>query len=610
MIPEVSAVSSTIRDSYAPRETMIGEITGGILAPIRAEQVRVVRDGHLDVAAQFDIGKLGNRYFIWIIAPANSGNYSLIIRNVVALVDGVPEVVEYRKDFTVQGPMIDFSVAPGFVIANKNFEIAATAYSGMDVQVDFPESRTITLYPGTNYVDFSISGILGTQQILMNFGRYQIPLYIVGQRYICGDGLISDREVCDGANLDGKTCTSVPGGFISGQLQCASSCLAFDTSFCELPSDSPSSCDSEHLSLCLTQANCTGAGGHWYNNTCNRYEQGAVCDSQHVELCLTQGTCIDAGGYWYNNTCNKNASATCGENYPELCLTAGTCLDAKGYWYNNSCYASAEVVAVCGDGIVTGSEECDGNNLSMGNCTSLGYDGGNLSCMSDECRFNLTECFLIPLPGPPSFALDPAEIRSTVFLSRGFSTYRFRITNTGDSEIVGLRLDFNPSKFMIVPYQDINISVNESASFNVTVNDVWRGHPFKGVVIAYAEDSFEYLLLEFNFTDTESGAITEYSRNSSSSGPSYYCSELLGIECGAGQTCDGNVVATIDRSSCCVGTCSDGGGGGGSWMWVGYLVAGVVLIVVVFVFMKYKKAGKSSGSPLQSKINSARKNLP
>jgi len=31
----------------------------------------------------------------------------------------------------------------------------------------------------------------------------------------------------------------------------------------------PPSCDEEHLELCLTQGDCEGAGGYWYNEVCN-----------------------------------------------------------------------------------------------------------------------------------------------------------------------------------------------------------------------------------------------------------------------------------------------------------------------------------------------------
>ncbi|MBU1536914.1 hypothetical protein KKF84_16435, partial [Myxococcota bacterium] len=41
----------------------------------------------------------------------------------------------------------------------------------------------------------------------------------------------------------------------------------------------------------------------------------------------------------------------------------------------------------CGNGIVDGSEECDGLNLEGYTCKSWGYYGGTLGCKAD-CTFD------------------------------------------------------------------------------------------------------------------------------------------------------------------------------------------------------------------------------
>ena len=46
---------------------------------------------------------------------------------------------------------------------------------------------------------------------------------------------------------------------------------------------------------------------------------------------------------------------------------------------------------VCGDGVAEGLEECDGADLGGESCTSLGYDDGTLSCLSD-CTFDTFLC--------------------------------------------------------------------------------------------------------------------------------------------------------------------------------------------------------------------------
>ncbi|MBU0976889.1 MAG: hypothetical protein KKD18_00560 [Nanoarchaeota archaeon] len=49
-------------------------------------------------------------------------------------------------------------------------------------------------------------------------------------------------------------------------------------------------------------------------------------------------------------------------------------------------------VYVCGDGVVNGEEACDGLNLSLQNCTTKGFDGGELYCYASNCTFNTYSC--------------------------------------------------------------------------------------------------------------------------------------------------------------------------------------------------------------------------
>ena len=87
--------------------------------------------------------------------------------------------------------------------------------------------------------------------------------------------------------------------------------------------------------------------------------------------------------------------------------------EESGCWDNNNLRNTAFILysiwprnfnnnpddeSVCGDGQITGSEECDGTNLNGESCVSLGYDSGNLTCRSpdsiNECQFNENNCVL------------------------------------------------------------------------------------------------------------------------------------------------------------------------------------------------------------------------
>jgi len=47
----------------------------------------------------------------------------------------------------------------------------------------------------------------------------------------CGDGVVQEQEACDGSNLGGATCLTIPGGYIGGDLRCTPACT-FDAAGC------------------------------------------------------------------------------------------------------------------------------------------------------------------------------------------------------------------------------------------------------------------------------------------------------------------------------------------------------------------------------------------
>jgi len=46
----------------------------------------------------------------------------------------------------------------------------------------------------------------------------------------------------------------------------------------------------------------------------------------------------------------------------------------------------------CGDGVISGSEICDGTNLGIEDCMIQGFTGGNLTCNSDCLNFDISSC--------------------------------------------------------------------------------------------------------------------------------------------------------------------------------------------------------------------------
>ena len=50
-----------------------------------------------------------------------------------------------------------------------------------------------------------------------------------------------------------------------------------------------------------------------------------------------------------------------------------------------------EAPAVCGDGIISSGEFCDGENFGAVDCVRIAYAGGTLLC-TDDCKWNASNC--------------------------------------------------------------------------------------------------------------------------------------------------------------------------------------------------------------------------
>ncbi|MFY0532513.1 DUF4215 domain-containing protein [Nannocystis pusilla] len=191
----------------------------------------------------------------------------------------------------------------------------------------------------------------------------------------CGDGVIEDPEVCDGAALADQDCVSQ--GFDSGTLACAADCTAFDISGCMLAScgngsiEGEESCDGDDLA-------------------------GQDCVSQGFEsgtLTCMENTCVfELGGCFTCGDGNISGTEVCDgtEVGGEDCVSQGFesgelgCAADCGALDTSNC-------STCGDNALSGAEECDGALLGGATCKTQGADFGTLKCSAD-CGFDLSAC--------------------------------------------------------------------------------------------------------------------------------------------------------------------------------------------------------------------------
>jgi len=164
---------------------------------------------------------------------------------------------------------------------------------------------------------------------MLYFGLFLLLLYSA-DAIICGDGDLDEGEVCDSNYLNHENCTNF--NYTGGSLECLDDCSGYYWGNCE--------------------------GDEVCGNTV--IGENEICEPNN----LRNRTCVDEG---YVNG------------------TLGCRNDCSRYDYSD-CGGEK---AVCGDGNVTGNEECDGN-LNGESCNSLNFSSGSLSCVN--CGFDTSEC--------------------------------------------------------------------------------------------------------------------------------------------------------------------------------------------------------------------------
>jgi hypothetical protein len=239
----------------------------------------------------------------------------------------------------------------------------------------------------------------------------------------CGNDMVEDGELCDGADLGGQDC--VGQGFDGGTLACAADCLSYDTAACMMTAcgndaiDGKEACDGTDLggATCVSEgfdegmlacdANCGALDTSGCSACGNSMVDGdETCDGNAVagQSCVSQG--FDSGMLACNADCQSYDTAACGTcgndviDGTEFCDNANLAgSDCEDLGYDSGALACAgnctgfdfAGCGNCGNSIIDGDEFCDG--LSVGTtCQGLGYDSGALSCNADCVSYDVASC--------------------------------------------------------------------------------------------------------------------------------------------------------------------------------------------------------------------------
>ena len=248
-----------------------------------------------------------------------------------------------------------------------------------------------------------------------------------GDPALCGNGQLDPGEDCDGALLDDKQCVDVDPSRPTGELACAATC-SFDVSGCDA--------DLESAVIALNEVSAKGATEGPYADKGDAIEifnagmsaadlsgwklsddpafpidktyvfpPGSTLAPGAYFVLLTLDAGTGEGDFPFGISTSKEETLTLADassvTIDQLIVqgadaTVSYCRlpDGTGAWQLCDLTlgtANVAASATCGDGVLGGTEPCDGDELGGQTCEALGFPGGALACTA-ACVLDTSKC--------------------------------------------------------------------------------------------------------------------------------------------------------------------------------------------------------------------------
>lgn len=180
-------------------------------------------------------------------------------------------------------------------------------------------------------------------------------------------------------------------------------------------------------------------------------------------------------------------------------------------------------------------------------------------------------------------------------------TYTIQLLNSGSQDSLDISLNYSNSAFSIDYFNTFNLASGDVVLFNLTINSSAEDY-IRDNITAESENNKIVLPIQIQFIHGifNSTLNTTLQTNTTL----YKCVELSGSICTPNQICSGKTVQSLD-GFCCTKLCTELSSPT-SYSWLGWLLAIIILVVLVYVGWKYIKA-KPNQNPISQKVNELEK---
>ncbi len=201
LLSNISSLDIQIKQEYKKGEPFLAKISGVFLSPITEQDIHFYHNG-VEVPLDFSLGKIKNNYYLFTNLPYDSGNYSIVLENILSYSNGKYVENDYVKNFTISNQTFAFQIDKGFITTSESFQVIIKNVLGSTINVkvstgedisimdsitgkSIGNKKTLEILPGDEKkIYFSIKEINSSKLTSINFSSldsFSFLVYLLGQ---------------------------------------------------------------------------------------------------------------------------------------------------------------------------------------------------------------------------------------------------------------------------------------------------------------------------------------------------------------------------------------------------------------------------------------------